>query len=189
LTGIREQGPESQPPVADKPTGKPTASTKEDRNGQAGMEKAPVILKWQPNIQKSDFVMKGDPRAPNPGPEKILPRSPPRNKFTTNMRQRYKTEEVYQKVLGTDVTLPLGELLAACPEIEKTLSSETRLCTVPVTHMSPQDKDEDMAEAFANAYVNEFDEDYGWDDGYNRYSHNRLLWQAVQSRANGSTCC
>jgi hypothetical protein len=79
---------------------------------------------------------------------------------------------VYQKALGTDVTLPLGELLAACPKIEKTLSSETRLRMVPVTHTSPQDKNEDMAEAFASAYVNEFDEDYGLDDGYNRCLHN-----------------
>ena len=108
-------------------------------------------LKNQPNINKSDFVMKGDPRRPNPGPERTIlpPRSPAKNRFTTNMQQRYSGDQVYKKVLNADVTLPLGELLAACPNIEKTLSSDTKLRTVPITHVRARDEDEEMVEAFA----------------------------------------
>ena len=94
--------------------------------------------------------MKGDPRIPNPGPKKILPRAPAKNHFTTTMQQCTTGNDIHKKVLGTDVTLPLGELLAVCPHIEKTLSNDTQLRMGPITHVNGVDGDEEMAEAFAN---------------------------------------
>src|SRR5271154_6304897 len=76
----------------------------------------------QPGIKKTDFVMRGDPRIPNPGPERILPRSPPKNQFTTTMRQKYSQDEIYKEVLDTGVTLPLGKFLSICPDLERTLA-------------------------------------------------------------------
>jgi hypothetical protein len=89
-------------------------------------------LKNQPDIRKSNFVMKGNPRIPNPGPEKTLPWTPAKNRFTTTMHQCMAGNDIYQKVLRTDITLPLGELLAVCLDIEKTLSNDTRLRTAPI---------------------------------------------------------
>jgi gag-polyprotein putative aspartyl protease len=126
----------------------------------------PVVdLKAQPNIRKSDFIMRQDSQ-PNASPPKILPKSPPKNRFTTTMRQQHTSGDIYHKVLGTGITLPLGELLAVCPEIEKTLSADTRLRTVPVTHAKSGDYDEEMAEAFANVSPHEtrFEEIYEEDD-------------------------
>ena len=69
------------------------------------------------------------------------------------MREHFKTNDVYQKVLGTNVTLPLGELLAACPDIEKTLSTETKLRTVPITHAANRNRDEDMQVDMGEAFT------------------------------------
>lgn len=140
---------------------------------EAKHQEPPPILKDQPNIKKSDFVLRDDPRIPNPGPEKILPRSPAKSRFTTNMRQKYSSQEIYQKLLGTDVTLPLGELLSVCPDIEKNLANETKLRTVPITHVNMNDRDNEAADALAVEYqvetTSETDEQaegetnrYGW---------------------------
>jgi len=91
-------------------------------------------------VKKTDFVVKDDPRIPNPGPQPTLPRNPAKSKFTTTMRQNYESHDIYQRVLGSDVTLCLGELLAVCPEIEKNLASETRLRTMPVTQINYGDE-------------------------------------------------
>jgi len=148
-------------PVKALPT--PPNQETQDRREPKGKENATGILKNPPYIQKSDFTIRDDPRTPHREPEKILPRSLPRARFTTTMREQFKSNDVYQKVLGTNVTLPLGELLAACPDIEKTLSTETKLRTVPVTHATPRDKDEDMhvdmGEAFTIACAYEFDDE------------------------------
>jgi hypothetical protein len=138
----------------------PRARNVQEPNEHGQKENTPGILKKPSDTRKPDFVMRNDPRTPNPGPEKILPRSPPKARFTTTMREHFKTANIYQKVLGTNVTLPLGELLAACPDIEKTMSTETKLRTVPITHTMSRDREEDvdMAEAFANACA------YGFDD-------------------------
>ena len=110
----------------------------------------PVVnLKAQPNIRKSDFIVCQDSQ-PNMSPPKILPKSPPKNRFTTTMRQQHTSGDIYHKVLGTGITLPLGELLAVCLEIEKTLFADTRLRTVPVTHARSGNYDEEMADTFAN---------------------------------------
>jgi gag-polyprotein putative aspartyl protease len=105
-------------------------------------------FKDQPNIRKTDFVVRGDARAPNPGPAKII-RNPVKNRFVTTIRQRYAKEDIYKKVLESDVKLQLGELLAVCPEIERDLSKDTKLHVVPVTQVNAGNQDEEMAEAFA----------------------------------------
>jgi hypothetical protein len=135
-----------KPPARNQATG---AVTRDNTQSNDRNEQAPR-LKDQPNIRKSDFVMQGDPRIPNPSPEKILPRSPAKNRFTTTMRQKYQSEEVYQKVLDVNVTLPLGELLAVCPDIERSISNETKLRTVPVTHINAGRGDEEMIDIQVN---------------------------------------
>ena len=64
------------------------------------------------------------------------------------MHQQFDESQVYKKVLGTNVSIPLGELIAACPKLEKSLASDRRAKTVPITRV--QDEDEEMADAFAN---------------------------------------
>ena len=152
------------PPKILKPTRIPEKPTNHPSNNVPSVlqERRAGGLRNQPNIQKSDFVMREDPRRPNPGPERTIqpPRLPAKNRFTTNMRQNYAGDHVYKKVLGTDVTLPLGELLAVCPDIEKTLSSDTKLRTVPVTHAQVPEQDDEMAEAFAGLAPSSEDNDY-----------------------------
>jgi hypothetical protein len=107
-------------------------------------------FKPQPNIRKSDFAVKGDPRLNHPIPAQVG-RSPPKSTFTTNLRQKVNTRDVYEKVLSTDVTLPLGELLAVCPGVEKTFSDDTRLRTVPVTVVKAGEREDAPAVAYSEA--------------------------------------
>jgi len=101
------------------------------------------------SVKKSDFVLRGDPRIPNPGPEKILTRTPPRSKFTTNMRDNYDDQALYQQVLRTEVALPLGAILAMSPGLEKKISADTRLHNVPVTQVRSKDMDDDAMDILA----------------------------------------
>jgi hypothetical protein len=111
----------------------------------------PNPVKNKPDTIHPKFIMQDDPRTPNPGPVRII-RNLPRSKFTTGMRERCDTKEVYNKVLLTDVTLPLGEFLAVCPEIEKSLSSDTRLRTVPVTQANSKDLEGTPMEMYTQAH-------------------------------------
>jgi len=128
-------------------------------------ENVPVILKRQPNVQKSDFVMKDDPRVPNQGPERTLKQNPPKSKFTTEMRRRFTASEIYQRILNAEVTVPLGGLLAVSPEIERTLSNETKVRSVAVTQPTERDFDREMADAFPSIHQEQdsepSDEDIG----------------------------
>jgi hypothetical protein len=105
----------------------------------------------QPNIRKSDFIVQGNPKTPNRGPEKIAPRPPAKTRYISTMRQQFDGNQVYKKVLDTNVSIPLGELIAACPKLEKSLASDTRVKTVPITQV--QNEDEEMADAFASFYL------------------------------------
>ena len=82
------------------------------------------------SIKKTDFVLKGDPHVPNPGPEKVVTRNPSRTRFTTNMREVYDDQTIYQKFLGTEVALPLGAILAISPGLEKKITADTKLHNV-----------------------------------------------------------
>jgi hypothetical protein len=101
------------------------------------------------------FVLCGDPRIPNPGPEKIVGKSPPRNKFTTNMREVYDDQTVYQQVLQTEVVLPLGAILAMSPGLEKKMSADTKLHVVPVTHARSLEAEDAVMEVLAGFHHND----------------------------------
>ena len=101
------------------------------------------------SVKKPDFVLRGDPRVPFPGPEKVLPRNPARSKATTNMRSKYDDQSVYQQVLQTEVALPLGAILALSPGLEKKISADTKLHNVPITQVSSKDLDEDAMDVLA----------------------------------------
>jgi len=92
--------------------------------------------------------MKGDPQIPNPGPERTLGRNPPKSRFTTAIRKRFEAKGVFDRILSTQVTVPLGELLAISPEMERTLSNETKVHSVPITHPTEQDFDREMVDVF-----------------------------------------
>ncbi len=157
---LKRPHPENQPvPNRQEPT---QIQQPENRVGTLGR---------QPNIKKSDFIVQGNPKTPNKGPEKIAPRPPSKTRYTSAMRQQFDENQVYQKVLDTNVSIPLGELIAACPKLEKSLASDTRVKTVPITRV--QDEDEEMADAFASFspqnqedeydYIPDFDsEGQGW---------------------------
>lgn len=145
---------------------RPRPFNKETRQQVEPGEKGPVILKRQPNIQKSDFIMRSDPRVPNPGPEKTLSRNPPKSRFTTAIRKRFEAKEVYDRILNAAVTVPLGELLAVSPEMERTLSNETKVHSVPVTQPTDQDFDGEMVDAFPSIY---YEQDQELSDDGGRY--------------------
>ena len=157
---LKRPHPENQPvPPQEDPL---QIQQAEDRVGTLGR---------QPNVRKSDFIVQGNPKTPNKGPEKIVPRTPAKTRYISAMRQQFDESQVYKKVLGTNVSIPLGELIAACPKLEKSLASDTRAKTVPITRV--QDEDEEMADAFANFtpqnqeeecdYIPDFDpQDQSW---------------------------
>lgn len=113
----------------------------------AAKENVPTILKRQPNVQKSDFTIKGDPRIPNPGPEKIV-RPTPKTKFKSTLGSNADVGAIYKQVLGTGITLPLGDLIAVSPEIGRNLAGDVRVRAIPVAKAKSQGEDEEMIDVF-----------------------------------------
>jgi hypothetical protein len=65
------------------------------------------------------------------------------------MREIYDDQTVYQQVLQTEVTLPLGGILAMSPGLEKKMSADTKLHMVPVTHTRSLGAEDDVMEVLA----------------------------------------
>ena len=144
-TATEERTPKlpAPPPKPFKPVAKNPPATKEN---------APIILKQKPSIQKPEFAIKGDPRIPFPGPEKTIPRSAPRAKFQSKLSSKADVGAIYERVLGTGVTLPLGDLIAVSSELGRNLADDVRVRAMPVTKTTTKNEDEEMIDVFPAAY-------------------------------------
>jgi hypothetical protein len=114
----------------------------------AAKENTPSLMRPKNEIQKSDFVIQGDPRVPFQGPERILPRSAPKAKFRSKLGNQADVGAIYKRVLGTGITLPLGDLIAVSAELGRSLADDVRVRSIPVTKATPRDEDEEMIDVF-----------------------------------------
>ena len=138
------------------------------------------------NMRNKDFEIR-----PNPGPARIIPPSVNpgiRSEFTTNLRMMHKPKDVLNEILGAEVKLDLGKLLAVSPDLVKILNMESRSHRVPITSIDADGGVTFHGSAVAGMYYDRDETPMELDDervamSQVRRSESQLAYNAYEARA------